>query len=137
VSAEPTEDFYSTFWTLQRFFTNPPLLFSTSTISGTSSPPNDYSTLRRSLSKTLEAFAEATKKEKELLGSTASTATAGAGAGAGKGKEDRKDVGLDGGSEKEVIEHYFFPKFLTSRSLLDLEVRRLSLLRQAVLTRGG
>jgi len=125
VSAEPTEDFYSTFWTLQRFFTNPPLLFSTSTISGTSSPPNDYSTLRRSLSKTLEAFAEATKKEKELLGSTA---ISGAGPGAGKGKEEN-NVGLDGESEKEVIEHYFFPKFLTSRSLLDLEVRRISLLR--------
>lgn len=38
----------------------------------------------------------------------------------GAGKEGGKVKAIE---EEEVMEHYFFPKFLTSRNLLELEVR--------------
>lgn len=67
---------------------------------------------------TLAAFDAATKKEKELSGAAAKGDAAAARGGEAHGAAKEGDEGL---------EEYFFPKFLTSRNLLDLEVRSLPL----------
>ncbi|KAK4705976.1 THO complex subunit 1, partial [Phenoliferia sp. Uapishka_3] len=126
-TSPPKEDFYTTFWSLQRYFNNPPLLFSPaspstySTPSNTTpAPPQDhYSLFHTSLQKTLDVFAAATKSEKEL-------------SGAGKEKAVGAPAPLPGAGEEE-LEHYFFPKFLTSRKLLDLEISDPAFRRQILI----
>lgn len=98
------DDFYTTFWSLQRFFTNPPSLFQPSI-----PPVNAFEELNDGLTQTLDTFAAATKKEKELQGASKE----GGERKLGKRKEE---------DEEEIKSHYFFPKFLTSRNLLELEV---------------
>ena len=60
------------------------------------------------MKKTLAAFAAATKKEKDLSGGKDSHSS---------GKQKARAANDD-----EGMEHYFFPKFLTSKNLLELEV---------------
>lgn len=48
----------------------------------------------------------------------------GAGAGNGLNSTKKVDANISLEDEKAVKEHYFFPKFLTSPNLLELEVRR-------------
>lgn len=100
------DDLYTDFWALQRVFTNPPSLFtpSPSSTSSNPSPADPFASLQTSLKKTLTAFAAATKKEKDL-------------GGGDSGKQKARSLGDD-----ESMEHYFFPKFLTSKNLLELEV---------------
>lgn len=100
-TAPPAPDFYETFWSLQTFFTNPPLLF----IPAPAPSSDPFIILRDSLQTTLDTFAKATQREKDLGGS-----------GAGSSK-------IDVPSSSAALEQYFFPKFLTSRNLLELEVR--------------
>lgn len=101
------EDFYTTFWSLQIYFNNPPILFGFGPPSTSTIPVADpFESLRHGLTKTLEVFAAATKTDRELLGSS---------------KEGQK-VKAKSEEEDAAMEHYFFPKFLTSRNLLDLEV---------------
>ena len=110
VPAPPRPDFYATFWSLQTFFSNPPTLFSpppASDVPSSSPPPrNQFQALQDALAQTLDAFAAATKKERELGGTT---------------HHSIKPPPGEGASDEE-LEHYFFPKFLTSRNLLQLEV---------------
>lgn len=105
--------FYATFWSLQRFFNNPHLLFAPAppASSSSSSSSSPLSELHAGVRKTLAAFDAATKKEKELAG-------AAKGESAGSAKAGGEDT-----AGEEQLEEYFFPKFLTSRNLLDLEVR--------------
>lgn len=109
-----TKEFYTTFWSLQKYFNNPPVLFVSPL------PPNDdpYKLLQHALTKTLDAFTDATAKEKKLLG---------AGAGNGISSLKKVDADISLADEKAVKEHYFFPKFLTSPNLLELEVRGILL----------
>lgn len=131
--------FYSTFWSLQKYFNNPHLLFTTtnsassssSSSSSASTPPIE--TLHSSLSTVLTAFSTETKKEKALSGSAAAN-----------GNDQGKSVDSSSSSKnveasmvilgekdsqdktEQSLEQYFFPKFLTSRNLLSLEVHLLS-----------
>ncbi|CEQ40951.1 SPOSA6832_02625 [Sporobolomyces salmonicolor] len=114
---ESPSSFYATFWSLQRYFNNPPLLFASPTTTSASETP--LATLQEGLRKTLSAFASETKKEKELTGAATE----------GKDKEKAvEDVSMeeqDMDKTDESLEQYFFPKFLTSRNLLTLEVLSL------------
>lgn len=103
-------ELYSIFWSLQRVFTNPPSLFVPAVASTSTTPAaaDAFATLRTALEKTLAVFAAATKKEKELGGAAKDSP-------ASAGKQKAAD-------DEESIEHYFFPKFLTSKNLLELEV---------------
>ncbi|BGP02885.1 hypothetical protein RTG_02997 [Rhodotorula toruloides ATCC 204091] len=109
--------FYTTFWSLQRIFNNPPLLFAAPPVASTSADADPFRTLKNGLRQTLAAFAAATKKEKELAGSAKE------GAVSGKAKESEVDA-------EEGLEEYFFPKFLTSRNLLELELAAVNFRRQ-------
>jgi THO complex subunit 1 len=103
--------FYTIFWTLQRFLSNPPLLFDASLASflppGTHDTPTNLSFLRFAVKRTLDRFSEMSKRERELAGAAA------------KGKKASVDADED---IDDVKKRYFFPKFLTSRTLLDQEV---------------
>lgn len=89
--------------------------------STSTAPPTDpFATLRHGLSKTLAEFAAATAKERALGGKAAKD-------GKQKASTMRADVAAEqvaGELEKagEQMDHYFFPKYLTSRPLLELEV---------------
>ncbi|BGP51070.1 hypothetical protein JCM10450v2_006996 [Rhodotorula kratochvilovae] len=112
--------FYATFWSLQRYFNNPHLLFA----AGSPASSGPLAELQSGVRKTLGAFAAATKKEKELSGA-AKDGPAAADAGArGKARDEMTDT------EEGALEEYFFPKFLTSRNLLDLELADPSFRRQ-------
>lgn len=140
-------EFYAKFWSLQNFLANPPLLFQgwtpspagapstptlsrpsrtapasptkrTAAASSTAAPQAEPSTanlakLNEGIARALEVFQQATEKEKQLNGSSAA---------ASKGKDRTKVKEPDPSNIAEVTNHYFFPKFLTSRNLLDLEV---------------
>ncbi|GAA5989442.1 hypothetical protein JCM5350_000706 [Sporobolomyces pararoseus] len=134
LSKASNSTFYSTFWSLQKYFNNPHLLFTTtnsassssssSSSSSASTPPIE--TLHSSLSTVLTAFSTETKKEKALSGSAAAN-------GNEKGKlvdnsssnvEAMIILGEKDSQDKteQSLEQYFFPKFLTSRNLLSLEL---------------
>lgn len=83
----------------------------------TTQPTTPLTDLQQGIRRTLSAFAAATKKEKELSG--ASKEEQGV-APSAEGKDKGGESDLPG----EGLEEFFFPKFLTSRNLLDLEVRR-------------
>lgn len=122
--AVEAEDFYTTFWSLQIYFNNPPILFGfgpppTSTLPVANRDP--FEGLRHGLVKTLEVLAAATKADRELLGSS---------------KEGQK-VKAKSEEEDAALEHYFFPKFLTSRNLLDLEVSPIDYVLGSILTKVG
>ncbi|GAA5836922.1 hypothetical protein JCM9279_007702 [Rhodotorula babjevae] len=121
-SGSTSPGFYATFWSLQRIFNNPHLLFSPArsgpSSSSSSSPLAD---LQTGVRETLAAFDAATKKEKELSGAAAKGDAAAARGGEALGTVKEGDEGL---------EEYFFPKFLTSRNLLDLELSDPSFRRQ-------
>ncbi|GAA5937220.1 hypothetical protein JCM1841_002330 [Sporobolomyces salmonicolor] len=122
---ESPSSFYATFWSLQRYFNNPPLLFASPTTTSASETP--LATLQEGLRKTLSAFASETKKEKELTGAATE----------GKDKEKAvEDVSMeeqDMDKTDESLEQYFFPKFLTSRNLLTLELADPAFRRQILL----
>lgn len=130
-------DDYTLFWSLQRIFSFPPNLIKAEPVCPEMNIPTSKApTLsRESKSKDavpadlpnlrflryagnamLDLFTEANRKEKDLAGAgRSSTAIA-------------NQRAVDSMSVEEVKEHYFFPKFLTSRTLFDLEVRSLDLL---------
>ncbi|GAA5869362.1 hypothetical protein JCM3774_004214 [Rhodotorula dairenensis] len=139
-SADPAT-FYSTFWSLQRYFINPPLLFHPP-VASTSAAAAPFPSLREGVRSTLLAFNAATKKAKDLAGSAKESSTSaapkgGAARGAGTGGATGEDD--DGGDDddddemdasEKALEEYFFPKFLTSPDLLELELADPSFRRQ-------
>ncbi|GAA5962896.1 hypothetical protein JCM3765_005910 [Sporobolomyces pararoseus] len=135
--------FYSTFWSLQKYFNNPHLLFTTTTTttsttsaSSTSDSTPPIQNLHSSLLTVLNAFSTETKKEKALSGSTTTTTTTLAAAiEKGKSSVDASSNSSSSNVEsimmgekdfedktEQSLEQYFFPKFLTSRNLLSLEL---------------
>lgn len=169
------EDFYTTFWSLQKYFTNPQSLFtfppsaassldapptvkpslktakpsdpsSPAPVASTSAallppptppivpyerPADGFPALRDGLTKTLAVFAAATQKEKELAGSSGSGVSSSSSSSVSSKRSDRGE-GKDGDAEdlENKSEYYFFPKFLTSRNLLELELADPSFRRQ-------
>ena len=121
--ASAADDFYTTFWSLQRFFSNPPLLFApaTSPVASTSAAPQaePFAALQHGLARTLTEFAGATKKERALSGKADGKQKAVAVLPEVAAAEQ---VAVELGTEGGQLDHYFFPKFLTSRNLLELEV---------------
>lgn len=74
--------------------------------------------LRYAVERTLAKFQEANKKDKKMTG-----ASTGTGATSSKAKAKETAMEVDEAAEQEHIkQHYFFPKFLTSRGLLELQV---------------
>lgn len=143
-AAADKRQFYNTFWSLQPLLSNPQDLFKSfrpppagpvaalqSSTSSRSNPSSSSShntagkeeeinpstpqlaLLREGIVKTLEVFANTNKREIELSGK--------------EGGEKGKGRGVDLEDEEQVKEHYFFPKYLTKRNLLDLEVRLLNI----------
>lgn len=138
-------EFYVLFWSLQRYFSDPPSLFhreataslpailvmyaasfptvppvgkdgsiaSTPTAAGT---PN-LTILRQGVTKLLDVFHEASKEEKALQGAVKD----GAPRPVGAKKAVDAPAGVMGG-EDDARRMFFYPKFLTSKALLDLEV---------------
>ncbi|GAA5841406.1 hypothetical protein JCM5353_007122 [Sporobolomyces roseus] len=147
--ASSSSSFYPTFWSLQKFFNNPHLLFSapaTTPISASSSrgsPTTPLSTLHSSLLTVLTAFSSETKKEKDLSGSSSTSKELDPNGRTMKGKEVEIAESMIVGEKDEMdkttesLEQYFFPKFLTSRNLLSLELSdptfRLQLLLQTLI----
>ncbi|GAA6063039.1 hypothetical protein JCM10212_001018 [Sporobolomyces blumeae] len=132
-----SSEFYATFWSLQRFFNNPHLLFTS-----TSADPKPLTDLHSALTSTLSVFAAETKKEKELSGSSGTDALSGSSAKKGKAVDASGAATFNGEKDdadktEESLEQYFFPKFLTSRNLLALELSdptfRLQLILQALI----
>ena len=173
-------DFYTVFWSLQKYFINPQSLFvfppspadpppvapssrseatrastdaartTSSTATSTSKPsssavptvPSASSTspvpppadgfpaLRHGLVKTLEVFRDHTRKEREVTSSSSSTnVNAYPSSSSSRSDRDRKKMSAfergDIDVEQDFTEEtqsYFFPKFLTSRNLLSLEL---------------
>ncbi|KAI9011547.1 THO complex subunit 1 transcription elongation factor-domain-containing protein [Gaertneriomyces semiglobifer] len=109
-------EFYTTFWGLQKYFTNPLLL----------TQPEHFETLKTGMDVVLDRFDEINKQ---------------GASGLGKGN-DRVRTGADGrkrkaGSEEDDAEKhdsddYFFPKFLTSPNLFELELSDPSFRRHMV-----
>lgn len=139
-------DFYTVFWSLQRIFSFPPNLLKPDALfpynpssAGTSdsSVPSATTTavkpdgtldtsklpnltfLRYAVERTLSTFQAANKKDKEMSGASASADLV----SASKAKAEATSMDVDEEAEQEHIkQHYFFPKFLTSRGLLELQV---------------
>ncbi|KAK4052839.1 hypothetical protein OIV83_002126 [Microbotryomycetes sp. JL201] len=110
---EGTGDFYHAFWSLQRYFSNPALLFENATTL------ESLKMLQSGMSRTLAAFSEATKQERRLAGSSK--------AGKRKAAAPQTDAEIE-----TSLEQYFFPKYLTSRNLLELEIADTSFRRQVL-----
>lgn len=106
-TTDPLTTFYPVFWSLQRVFVNPPALFAPKKSDG----QDPFDKLKNGLEKTLEVFAEQTKMEKEVSGAAVK-----------EGVKQKDKVAVEGDGSLEFLEHHFFPKFLTSKDLLKLEV---------------
>lgn len=116
----------------------PPPFSSTSSSSSKPLPPSvldlsklpNLAFLRYAIDRTLSTFTDANKKDKQLSGaaskSTSSSAKIQKTSG---GSTEPMDLD-DAGAVEHVKQHYFFPKFLTSRGLLDLQVADANFRRQ-------
>jgi THO complex subunit 1 len=123
---------YHTLWSLQTFFSNPLLLTNTTS-------PQSLSEFKSSLQTVLAAFKQETKKEKEMQAK---------GDKEEREKEKERDRGRkrrleeDGMDivEEEFLgpsgrrrrdqgeeEHFFIPKYLTGRTIFELEVCQIDL----------
>lgn len=140
--AEP--DFYTLFWSMQRFFSDPPSLFSSGVHpdlpptllpfvdSVPALPPLDkegkvqsdvmtaggtqnMTLLKAGVRKMLVVFNDASKREKELQGAAKDSKSSG----------KRGETQTKAASPEDVKHLFFYPKFLTSKALLDLEVSRV------------
>ena len=166
------DDFYSVFWSLQKYFINPQSLFafppspatpplapaalrSDPSRTGTSAAPSSvapsssavqivpapaaaltpppaegFPALRAGLVKTLEVFRDHTRKEREVTSSSSSSHSgAYSSSSSNRSERDRKKMSAyergdinDEQEFSETTQSYFFPKFLTSRNLLSLEL---------------
>ncbi|KAF7436248.1 hypothetical protein PC9H_003077 [Pleurotus ostreatus] len=99
-STDKKEEFYHTFWSLQLYFSKPPLFAN----------PGVFDDFRDGVNKVLPVIKEATAKERAMMGSRASNQSA------NKRKRESEHV------EEISTSDYFFAKFLTSPELLDLEI---------------
>ncbi|CAA7268047.1 unnamed protein product [Cyclocybe aegerita] len=96
---EKKEDFYNTFWSLQLYFSKPPIFAN----------KDSFTDFKEAVNKVMPIVKEATAKERAMMGSRG-------GANANTLKRKREP------DEETNSTEYFFAKFLTSPDLLDLEV---------------
>lgn len=99
---KPTEDLYSTLWSLQQYFASPPLLGRPSSASPDATTWEDF---RKKSDFVLPRLFEQTKKQVEM-----------------QGKED--DPTMMGGKRKRDVEDegFFHPRYLTPRRLFEHQV---------------
>lgn len=147
-------DFYTLFWSLQRYFSDPPSLFdkpvnaslpsslSKFAASFPAVPPlgsdgkiasvplsagtANLTLLREGVTRMLDVFSDASKREKALSGAARD--------GSHKSKKD----GLPKSSAlptpvEDVKKFFFYPKYLTSKTLTDLEVADGNFRKQAMI----
>ncbi|CED83543.1 Nuclear matrix protein [Phaffia rhodozyma] len=132
-TVELKEPFYTSFWCLQPYFTNPSLLTTSSSTSATSvftptptsnstplSSASSFNQFMMRLDRVLRTFSERTEREKVLRGT---------GDGSKKGKEvaSREETEED---ELSGLSEIFTAKFLTRPGLLDFELSDVAFRRQ-------
>lgn len=109
-------EFYQTFWSVQKPFSNPSLFQNTDT----------FGMFRTNVSKIILTLSEATKRDR--LSSTSKSATPTPAVGAKRKRDETDGAGSEASSsappqKSESTKDYFFAKFLTNYDLLELEVR--------------
>lgn len=147
-------DFYTLFWSLQRYFSDPLALFDrpvpanlpasltayaasfpvvpplgkdgkVASVPMAAGTPN-LTVLRQGVSKMLEVFSDASKREKALQGASRDGA-----------QKTRKEGGSKSASlqtpMEDVKKFFFYPKYLTSKTLIDLEVADGNFRKQAMI----
>ena len=152
-SSEP--EFYILFWSMQRYFSDPPSLFqhsvhaslppvlSTFAASFPAVPPvakdgkvsmvptaagtPNLTLFRQGVTKLLDVFHDASREEKALQGAAKDSA-----ARSSMAKRSADAASLASSSEDDVRRMFFYPKFLTSKNLLDLEVADSSFRKQVL-----
>lgn len=147
-------DFYTLFWSLQRYFSDPPSLFdrpvhadlpsvlSSYAASFPTVPPlgkdgkianvpmaagtPNLTLLREGVTKMLNVFSDASKREKALQGASRDAS-----------HKSKKDGGSKSASLQTPVEDvkkfFFYPKYLTSKTLIDLEVADGNFRKQAMI----
>lgn len=146
-------EFYLLFWSMQRYFSDPPSLFAQTISSSLPSALSDYAVtfpsvpplskdgtvstavtaagtpnltlLRQGVQKMLDVFAEASKKEKALQGAAKDGSSKSSTRRPAAHNADSAPVSatsVSSSAENDVRKMFFYPKFLTSRTLLNLEV---------------
>jgi THO complex subunit 1 len=91
---------YPVFWSLQQYFSNPPLLFNASNLQ----------TFKTGLAKTIETFIKVQKAQQDRPVPR-------------RLDETRRGMKRKAGGGDEKLASGFSPKYLTSRELFELEVR--------------
>ncbi|CAO3695967.1 unnamed protein product [Umbelopsis ramanniana] len=113
---EEQKAFYTLFWSTQSFLTNPPSIFAEA----------NYEKFKEGVETTISKFNDMSQREAVVAGSTADHH--------GKEPTSRKrsanemdvDETFSDEAIRDVYNDYFFPKFLTSRELLELELEDVS-----------
>ncbi|KAH8557016.1 THO complex subunit 1 transcription elongation factor-domain-containing protein [Umbelopsis sp. PMI_123] len=113
---EEQKAFYTLFWSTQGFLTNPPSIFA----------DGNYEKFKDGVETTISKFNDMSQREAVVAGSTADHH--------GKENNIRKrsvsemdvDESFSDEAIRDVYNDYFFPKFLTSRELLELELEDVS-----------
>ena len=156
-------EFYLLFWSMQRYFSDPPSLFAQTVSSGLPSALSDYAAtfpsvpplskdgtvstavtaaatpnltlLRQGVQKMLDVFAEASKKEKALQGAAKDGISKSSTRRPAAGNADSvpaSATSVSSSAADDVRKMFFYPKFLTSKTLLDLEVADSSFRKQVL-----
>ncbi|KAI9286428.1 THO complex subunit 1 transcription elongation factor-domain-containing protein [Umbelopsis sp. AD052] len=113
---EEQKAFYTLFWSTQSYLTNPPSIFA----------DQNYEKFKEGAETTISKFNDMSQREAVVAGSTADHH--------GKEPTSRKrsasemdvDDTFSDEAIRDVYNDYFFPKFLTSRELLELELEDVS-----------
>ncbi|KAM3589765.1 hypothetical protein VKS41_000618 [Umbelopsis sp. WA50703] len=108
--------FYTLFWSTQSFLTNPPSIFA----------DGNFEKFQKGVKTTISKFNDMSQREAVVAGSSADHS--GKDSMSRKRSADEMDVD-DSFSEaavRDVYNEYFFPRFLTSRELLELELADIS-----------
>ncbi|CAO3644847.1 unnamed protein product [Cunninghamella blakesleeana] len=114
------KEFYKLFWSTRKYFSDPPSIFQN----------ENFSDLQKGAKVIFEKFQEITKHEETIAGAK-STEMAGL-----KRKAEAMDTDDDKAAKKilnEINNDYRFPRLLTSRKLLDLEIEDVRFRRNVIL----
>ncbi|KAG2185829.1 hypothetical protein INT43_002266 [Umbelopsis isabellina] len=108
--------FYTLFWSTQSFLTNPPSIFA----------DDNFQKFQKGVETTMSKFNDMSQREAVVAGSSADHA--GKDSVSRKRSADEMDVDDSFTEEavRDVYNEYFFPRFLTSRELLELELADIS-----------
>ncbi|KAF8321536.1 hypothetical protein DL93DRAFT_2163154 [Clavulina sp. PMI_390] len=117
-------DFYQTFWSVQKPFSNP-MSFE---------DPAVMPMFKSNVTRVLQALGEATKRDR-LSSSSKNTTPAATVAGSKRKREDENSLteAAPTAPKPDVNKDYFFAKFLTNMDLLELEIADLHFRRQIII----